>query len=79
MNNIVVTGGKTFRYVSSSPEVFSEQLAGAGVPAAMIQVAAAFDAAIALGEFDHPDTTLTNLIGREPASPQQVPAQLYPL
>ncbi|MGI4869624.1 MAG: SDR family oxidoreductase [Janthinobacterium lividum] len=71
--------GKTIHYVAASPNEFKEQLAQAGVPAEMAMFATAFSQGIAQGEFDLPDPTLAQLIGREPESAREFLKQAYQL
>lgn len=57
--------GKRIIYVSPSAEEFRNTLSGAGVPAAVIEVAVIFGEGIKQGEFDFPDPTLENMLGRK--------------
>jgi NAD(P)H dehydrogenase (quinone) len=60
--------GKPIQYVAPDVTTFTSTLQEAGVPEEAIQGAAAFCLAIAQGEFDVPDPTLEQLIGRKPES-----------
>jgi NAD(P)H dehydrogenase (quinone) len=60
--------GKRIQYTAPDVESFSAALTKAGIPQGTIQGTAAFCQAIALGEFDFPDTTLEKLIDRRPES-----------
>jgi NAD(P)H dehydrogenase (quinone) len=60
--------GKKITYVSPTSEEFKQALAKAGVPPEYIGLFASFNEAFKLGEFDHPDNTLEQLLGRKPTS-----------
>lgn len=60
--------GKEVKYVSPAPEAFTAQLVQAGVPVEYVHMVLAFAEAIGAGEFDLPDNTLENILGREPES-----------
>lgn len=60
--------GKPFTYVSPSPEEFEQTLTAAGVPAMYIAMMKGFAVAVQQGEFDLPDPTLGQILGREPIS-----------
>lgn len=58
--------GKQIQYLPASTTDFTAQLTQAGVPVEGIHILAGFSEAIAQGEFDFPDTTLEQLLGRKP-------------
>lgn len=58
--------GKQIQYIPASTADFTAQLTQAGVPVEGIHILAGFSEAIAQGEFDFPDTTLEQLLGRKP-------------
>lgn len=58
--------GKPVQYIPASTADFTAQLTQAGVPVEGIHTLAGFSEAIAQGEFDFPDTTLEQLLGRKP-------------
>lgn len=60
--------GKQIIYVSPSSEEFRNTLSAAGVPAAAIEGAVIFSEGIKQGEFDFPDPTLENMLGRKAKS-----------
>lgn len=57
--------GKQITYISPTTREFRKNLSDAGVPAAVIEGAVMFSEGIRQGEFDFPDPTLQQLIGRE--------------
>jgi NAD(P)H dehydrogenase (quinone) len=71
--------GKTIQYVSPSPEAFTQQLKGYGVPDEAIQGAATFCVAIAQGEFNFPSTDLEAILGRKPQTVREFLKAAYQL
>jgi NAD(P)H dehydrogenase (quinone) len=57
--------GKTIQYVSPKLEDYKETLTKAGVPAEFVWLLSSFSDGIKQGEFDFPDKTLSDLIGRK--------------
>jgi NAD(P)H dehydrogenase (quinone) len=57
--------GKPVEYISPSNEEFIDSLTKSGVPAGYISLFAGFAQVIKQGEFDLPDKTLTNTLGRK--------------
>jgi NAD(P)H dehydrogenase (quinone) len=60
--------GKTITYTTPTVAEYTAKMATAGVPAEYGQMFAAFAQAIDQGEFDFPDTTLEQILGRKPVS-----------
>ncbi|MGV8093657.1 MAG: SDR family oxidoreductase [Mangrovibacterium sp.] len=69
--------GKQITYISPIAQEFRKNLSDAGVPAAVIEVAAMFSEGIRQGEFDFPDPALQKLIGREPQSVEDYLKTVY--
>lgn len=60
--------GKTITYTDPSVAEYTAQLSAADVPAEYAQMFAAFAQAMDQGEFDFPDGTLAEILGRKPSS-----------
>jgi NAD(P)H dehydrogenase (quinone) len=60
--------GRKISYVSPPVDEFKKTMADAGVPQEMAGLVAMFCEGIKQGEFDFPDPTLKQLLGREPES-----------
>lgn len=71
--------GKEVKYVSPTAEDFTAQLVQAGVPVEYVHVVTAFAEAIGTGEFDLPDNTLGDILGREPESMKSYVAKAFGL
>lgn len=69
--------GKTINYISPSPDEYKAQLAGAGVPDAVIGLAIGLGLAMQQGITGGGDPTLERLLGRKPASPKEVLQTVY--
>jgi NAD(P)H dehydrogenase (quinone) len=79
--DIAVSLSKLFRkpiiYNSPSVEEYKETLKRANVPAEIIGMVASFSAGIKNGEFDFPDKTLSELIGRDTMNLDEIIAGFY--
>ncbi|NLR62323.1 SDR family oxidoreductase [Chitinophaga polysaccharea] len=71
--------GKEVKYVAAAPGAFTAQLVQAGVPVEYAQAVTAFAEAIGAGEFDLPDNTLADILGREPESMKNYVAKAFSL
>ena len=60
--------GKSVSYHAPSVEQFTQQLKSMNLPDQAIMGMSTFCQAIAQGEFNFPDTTLKNILGRNPES-----------
>ncbi len=69
--------GKQITYISPGSHEFRKNLADAGVPHDVIEGAVIFSEAIGQGEFDIPDPTLKDLLGREPQSVEDYLKTVY--
>ena len=69
--------GKQITYVSPSVDEFKKTLANAGVPDHLVGLSVLFGEGIKQGEFDFPDSTLKNLLGREPETPSEFLRGMY--
>lgn len=67
-NVLSALSGKTVNYVDPTKEVYVETLTNAGVPELYIGMFAGFAEAIKRDEFNLPDNTLEQLLGRKPTS-----------
>lgn len=67
-NVLSALSGKTVNYVDPTKEVYVETLTNAGVPELYIGMFAVFAEAIKRDEFNLPDNTLEQLLGRKPTS-----------
>ncbi len=69
--------GKQISYVSPPVDEFKKTMADAGVPQEMVSLVAMFCEGIKQGEFDLPDPTLIQLLGREPESLAEFLKKVY--
>jgi NAD(P)H dehydrogenase (quinone) len=63
--------GKKITYVSPSAEIFQPEQLKAGIPVERSRFALVLGEAIRRGEFDHPDPTLEEFLGRNPLDPRE--------
>lgn len=71
--------GKEVKYVAAEPGAFTAQLVQAGAPVEYVHIVTALTEAIGAGEFDLPDNTLADILGREPASMKSYVAKAFSL
>jgi len=71
--------GKQIHYAAPDTGTFSSASKQAGVSDDAIMAASTFCQAIAVGEFDFPDTTLEQLIGRKPETLEDFLKKAYRL
>jgi len=69
--------GKEIRYISPSPEEYTQTLTKAGVPAEYIGIFTGFALAQAQGELEAVSNDLQNLIGRKPTSLKEFLKTVY--
>lgn len=69
--------GKNIQYVSPPVIEFKKALLGAGVPELMVNISTAFAVAIAQGEFEKTNPTVSTLLGRAPVSIAQYLNTVY--
>jgi len=63
--------GKKINYVSPTAETFQQEQLRLGIPVERSRFALVFGEAIRRGEFDHPDPTLEEFLGRNPLAPRE--------
>jgi len=63
--------GKKIDYVSPTAEIFQQEQLKAGITVERSRFALVFGEAIRRGEFDHPDPTLEEFLGRNPLDPRE--------
>ncbi len=64
--------GRDLPYLDLPPEQYGDILSGAGLPPGLVEFLVSADVGIAAGELDAPSDTLRTLIGRAPATLQDV-------
>lgn len=74
---IGAAAGKKIQYVSPPADEFKKTLLGAGVPELMVNIVTAFSVAIARGEFEKTNPTVSTLLGRAPVSVAQYLKTVY--